>query len=214
MDENSPILQAHIQKAQHTDRQISAQILNVLQKRGAQFGMDDLQSSSLHTYYSMQLVKRAAAALFANDPSRTLSAFIEIQNDLGILYVDYAPWQVQDIIDLIHDAHGIAVLAHPGGENDAVMRKLDFFLHDQGAIRQYVAWGLDGIETRCPVHTPLETKFYEELALKYGLLTTAGSDCHGDDEYLGPALMGKFTDLFADGYERIFDTWQERFHVR
>ncbi|MGV8025241.1 MAG: PHP domain-containing protein [Anaerolineaceae bacterium] len=213
VDESSPILQEHIQKAQDTDRKISSQILNVLQKRGAQFGMDDLQSSSLHTYYSLQLVKIAAAQLFENDPPRTMQAFSEIQNDLGLVYADYAPWQVQDIIALIHAAHGIAVLAHPGGKNDTVMRKLDFYLHDQAAIQQYAAWGLDGIETRCPVHTPLETRFYEEMAVKYGLLTTSGSDCHGDDDYLGPALMGKFTDLFADGYERIFEPWQESLHV-
>ncbi len=211
LDERSPILQAHILRAQDADREITAQLLHALQKRGAHFDMEDLRSSSLHTFYSMQLVKRAAAELFENDPPRTLEVFMEIQNDLGILYVDYAPWQVQDIIELIHSAHGIAVLAHPGGENDAVMRKLDFFLHDRAAIRQYVAWGLDGIETRCPVHSPQETKFYEELASEFQLLTTAGSDCHGDDDYLGAALMGKFTDLFQDGYERMFNRWEELF---
>jgi len=211
LDERNPFLQEHILNAQDSDRKITAQILAVLQKKGAQFGMDDLQSSSLHTYYSMQLVKRAAAELFENDPARTLSAFMEIQSDLELIYADYAPWQVKDIIELIHSAHGIAVLAHPGGKNDTVMRKLDFYLHDQTTIQQYAAWGLDGIETRCPVHTPLETRFYEELAKQYGLLTTAGSDCHGDDEYLGPASMGKFTDLFTDGYERILNRWEERF---
>ena len=209
LDESSSVLQEHIRCVQDTDREITAQLLHVLQKRGAHFDMDDLRSSSLHTFYSMQLVKRAAADLFENDPSRTLEAFMEIQNDLGILYADYAPWRVQDIIDLIHAAHGIAVLAHPGGENDAVMRKLDFFLHDQDAIRQYAAWGLDGIETRCPVHSPCEIKFYEELASEFQLLKTAGSDCHGDDDYLGEALMGKFTDLFQDGYERIYNCWKD-----
>ena len=211
LDESSPKLQEHIHKAQDTDRTVSTQILDVLRNRGAQFGMDDLQASSLHTYYSVQLVKRAAAELFENDPSRTLSAFIEIQNDLGLFYADYAPWKVKNVIELIHAAQGIAVLAHPGGENDAVMRRLDFYLHDRAAIQKYIEWGLDGIETRCPVHSKEETRFYENLAGEFGLLMTAGSDCHGDDDYLGPALMGKFTDLFEDGYERIFKKWKERF---
>ena len=213
VDENNSDLQEHIQKAQETDRKITSQILNILQKRGAQFGMDELHSSSLHTFYSMQLVKKAAQQLFENDPVRTMQAFLEIQHDLGIAYADYAPWQVSDIIALIHSAQGIAVLAHPGGKNDAVMRKLDFYLHDQAAVQQYTAWGLDGIETRCPVHDAAETGFYEELAQQYNLLTTSGSDCHGDDDYLGAALMGKFNDLFPDGYERIFDRWQESLHV-
>lgn len=200
LDDENQQLQEHFLKVQEVDRKVSTRFLNMFQKQGAKFGMEDLLSHSLHTFYSMQLVKRAAAELFENNPSRTLTAFLEIQRDLELSYADFAPWPVKEVIALIHQANGIVVLAHPGGTDEAVMRSLNFYLHDQATIKKYLDWGLDGIETRTPVHTPTEISFYEDIAKQLGLLMTAGSDCHGDDDYLGPALMGKFSDLFEDGY--------------
>ena len=202
-------LQEHIQKAQEVDKQVSARIMAELYRNGEPRSIEDFANPSLHTMYSMQLVKRAARDLFGNDPARMLTAFLEIQQRLNLKYADFAPWPVREIISLIHEAGGIAVLAHPGGLDEPVMRRLGFYYHDRKALQQYRDWGLDGIETRTPVHTPSETFFYEKSAKDLGLVMTSGSDCHGEDEYLGPALMGKFTDLFADGYERLFEKWKD-----
>ena len=212
LDENNRELQHHILKVNEEDRRISEKALLAFQKRGAKFGIEDLVSSSLHTFYSMQLVKRIAVELYENDPQRTMDAFLEVIYDLGLTYADFTPWPVKELIDIIHQANGIAVLAHPGGKNDQPMRRLGFYLHDAVTMQQYLDWGLDGIETRTPVHSADEVVFYEDFAEQHGLLMTAGSDCHGDDDYLGPALMGKFKDLFEDGYERIHNTWEERYH--
>lgn len=210
LNENNPKLQKHINKVQKQDRFISEKLLLSYQKLGAEFEMQDLTSNSLHTFYSMQLVKRIAYEMFENDAEKTMAAFLEIMKDLGLIYSDFAPWPVKEVIELIHQADGIAVLAHPGGKNDIAMRKLDFFWHDHETLKKYVDWHLDGIETRCPVHSADEVVFFEDFAKEYGLLMTSGSDCHGDDDYLGPALMGGFSDLFEDGYERILNKWEER----
>jgi predicted metal-dependent phosphoesterase TrpH len=210
LDAENPQLQEHCLKVQEVDREVSAQFLREFQKQGAEFGMEDLIAPSLHTFYSMQLVKRLAAELFDNNPTRTLNAFLKIQQDLKVNYADFAPWPVEEIISLIHQSNGIAVLAHPGGIDEVVMRRLDFYLHDQAAIEKYTGWGLDGIETRTPVHTQSERHYYEGIANQLGLLQTAGSDCHGDDDYLGPALMGNFSDVFVDGYECMLGKWKER----
>ena len=97
------------------------------------------------------------------------------------------------------------MLAHPGGEEEPVMRALNFLRHQENDVRQYVDWGLDGIEVASPAHTDREKQFYTLLAEQYGLLTTAGSDCHGDDPFLGEALMGVFTDIPDDLYDRMRD---------
>ena len=210
IDENRRELQQHMDKVDAKDRGITERMLLRFHEHGAKFEIQDLVSDSLHTFYSMQFVKRIAVDLYENDPQRTMDAFMKVLGDLGLTYADFTPWPVKDLIEVIHKAGGIAVLAHPGGKNDKAMRELGFYLHDDETIKQYIDWGLDGVETRTPVHSADEVVFYEGIAKRYGLLMTAGSDCHGDDDYLGPALMGKFDDLFEDGYERIFEKWKER----
>jgi len=94
-------------------------------------------------------------------------------------YVPKMKISSQEAIDLIHRAGGLAFLAHPGtGVENEVIRKL-------------IDWGLDGIETMHPKHTPVMIEAYRELTIKYGLLETGGSDCHGGRR--GELMMGTMT---------------------
>lgn len=73
----------------------------------------------------------------------------------------------EEAVTLIHQAGGLAVLAHPGldGAGDLIPRLVEA--------------GLDGLEVYYPEHSPeLETHFLA-LAVHYGLLVTGGSDFHG-----------------------------------
>jgi hypothetical protein len=82
-------------------------------------------------------------------------------------------------IELIHQAGGLAVLAHPGlSQVDPLLPLL------QGA-------GLDGLECYHPKHGPSQTTRYLELATERGLLVTGGSDCHGLAK--GKPLIGTVT---------------------
>jgi len=72
-----------------------------------------------------------------------------------------------DGIELIHQAGGVAVMAHPGlNRTDEVIPGL-------------VEAGLDGIECFHTKHSPSVSRHYLEIADKFGLLITGGSDCHG-----------------------------------
>ncbi len=82
-------------------------------------------------------------------------------------------------IEMIKSAGGVPVIAHPG-----TMGSDDLF-------EDYVKAGLSGIEVFHVKHKSRETKKYLELALKYGLIVTGGSDCHGMAG--GRILMGKAT---------------------
>jgi predicted metal-dependent phosphoesterase TrpH len=70
-------------------------------------------------------------------------------------------------IELIHQAGGVAVLAHPGLNR-----------HDE-VIPDLVAQGLDGLECYHSKHTPAASEHYVRLARAHDLLVTGGSDCHG-----------------------------------
>jgi predicted metal-dependent phosphoesterase TrpH len=81
-----------------------------------------------------------------------------------------------DAIELIHQAGGLAVMAHPGlNRTDEVIPEL-------------VDAGLDGIECFHTKHTPTMAARYLALAAKFQLLVTGGSDCHGLSK--GKPLIG------------------------
>jgi len=82
-----------------------------------------------------------------------------------------------EAIDVIHAAGGLASLAHP------VLYARD------DLIPQMVDAGLDGIEVMHIKHDSKTIKRYSQVAEKYGLLKTGGSDCHGDRR--GDAVMGQ-----------------------
>jgi 3',5'-nucleoside bisphosphate phosphatase len=70
-------------------------------------------------------------------------------------------------VELIHQAGGLAVMAHPG------LNRTDEIIPD------LVAAGLDGIECFHTKHSTAMAERYLEIAEKYNLLVTGGSDCHG-----------------------------------
>jgi 3',5'-nucleoside bisphosphate phosphatase len=72
-----------------------------------------------------------------------------------------------DGIELIHEAGGLAVMAHPG------LNRTDEVIPD------LVDAGMDGIECFHTKHSTSTTERYLELADKFHLLITGGSDCHG-----------------------------------
>jgi predicted metal-dependent phosphoesterase TrpH len=79
-------------------------------------------------------------------------------------------------LELIHQAGGVAVLAHPGlNRTDEV-------------IPGMVEAGMDGIECFHTKHSTATTEHYLELADHFHLLVTGGSDCHGMNK--GKPLIG------------------------
>jgi predicted metal-dependent phosphoesterase TrpH len=84
----------------------------------------------------------------------------------GPVYVPKAKITPADAIDLIHNAGGVSVMAHPGltGQDDL--------------IGELAESGLDGIEIYHPAHSSADRKRYRKLAQKYDLLTCGGSDSH------------------------------------
>ncbi len=72
-----------------------------------------------------------------------------------------------EAVELIHQAGGLAVMAHPG------LNRTDEIIPD------LVDAGLDGIECFHTKHSTAMAERYLEFAEKYHLLVTGGSDCHG-----------------------------------
>lgn len=93
-------------------------------------------------------------ALFSTDSNVNLLAPIK--------YPDIA-----EVIEEVHGAGGIAVLAHP-------------FMYDNvPEIEKYVEMGLDGVEVWHPYATEENIEELAAICKKYKLLQTGGSDFHG-----------------------------------
>ena len=78
-----------------------------------------------------------------------------------------------EAIELIHQAGGKAVLAHPG------LLKMGKQWQEE-LITKLAVTGLDGMECFYQKHTFMQTKFYLNLAREHHLAITCGSDFHGE----------------------------------
>lgn len=78
---------------------------------------------------------------------------------------------VEAIIKAIHEAGGIAILAHPG--KTFPKEKLEYYLD------KMVEYGIDGIECYYPKHPQAETEYFLKFARMNNLRITCGCDCHG-----------------------------------
>jgi predicted metal-dependent phosphoesterase TrpH len=97
-----------------------------------------------------------------------------------------------DAVRTIHEARGLAFIAHPG-LGHTLRRRLGSLLE----------LPFDGIEAWHVSHTEQMVDTFKALAGKRGLLLTGGSDCHGDIKKEKPS-MGRVRPPYAC-YEHIRD---------
>ncbi len=118
-----------------------------------------------------------ARTLVRNGQCRTLDeAFERFLKKGRPAWVPKSKMSALEAIQLIHQANGLAVMAHPG------LNRSD------ESIPDLVAAGLDGIECFHTKHPPATSQHYLAIAAKHKLLVTGGSDCHGMSK--GKPLIG------------------------
>ncbi len=91
-------------------------------------------------------------------------------------WVGKAKMSAPEAIALIHEAGGVAVMAHPG------LNRCD------DVIPRLAAAGLDGLECLHSRHSSADSERYRTIAARHSLLLTGGSDCHGMNK--GEPLIG------------------------
>jgi len=96
------------------------------------------------------------------------------------------PLSLAEASELIRNAGGILVHAHPNDPHGTSLVSITPDLEEQAKIiQEYMLDYIDGIECWHSRHDVKTTTYYVELAKKHGLLMTGGSDCHQK-----PTLMG------------------------
>lgn len=126
----------------------------------------------------------------------TQAGFDQYLNYGRLAYVQKALMPALEALSIIHEAAGLAFVAHPG-LNEGVRKVLPHLLE----------LPFDGLEAYHISHSPGYTSALLELAAERELLVTGGSDCHGTIK--GEPEMGKVMTPFAC-YERILRTLPRR----
>jgi hypothetical protein len=112
----------------------------------------------------------ARAMVEAGYVATTQEAFDKYISNDGPAYVNRLRMTMVETIGYIHGAGGLAVMAHPAES------KLTHL------IPQLVEAGLDGVEVYYPRHTPEQQAALLDMATRYNLLVTGGSDFHALDD--------------------------------
>jgi len=116
-------------------------------------------------HMAMALVKRGAA-------SSLQDAFDRLLADGAEAHVPKDKITVEEGLQLIHGAGGLAVMAHPDS-----LKLDDAELAVE--LKRLRGLGLDGVECYYSQHTMERTDVLLEMARAAGLLATGGSDFHG-----------------------------------
>lgn len=122
----------------------------------------------------------AKAITSAGGTSSVIEAYNKYINDNSPVYVQRKTVSPQDAVEIIYDAGGIPVIAHPHDIDIA-----------ETLIKDLMTYGLRGIEAYHRKHSPAVVEYFSSMAEKFGLIVTGGSDFHAPSMVNGQILLGK-----------------------
>lgn len=109
-----------------------------------------------------------------------MEAYTKYINDSSPVYVQRKTISPHDAVEIIYDAGGVPVIAHPHDLDNA-----------KELIEELMHYGLRGIEAYHRKHSPAIVEYFSSMAEELGLIVTGGSDFHAPSIINGQILLGK-----------------------
>ena len=122
----------------------------------------------------------AKAITNAGGTSNVMEAYAKYIHDDSPVYVPRKTVTPQDAVEIIYDAGGIPVIAHP--------HDLDIA---EDLIKELMQYGLRGIEAYHRKHSPACVEYFSSMAEELGLIVTVGSYFHAPNIMNGQIILGK-----------------------
>ena len=122
----------------------------------------------------------AKAITNAGGTNSVIDAYAKYIHDDSPVYVQRKTVTPQDAVEVIYDAGGIPVIAHP--HDIDIAEKL---------IKELMQYGLRGIEAYHRKHSPACVEYFSSMAEELGLIVTGGSDFHCPNIMNGQIILGK-----------------------
>lgn len=161
--------------ARHKDRRIMRyrEILKLLANHGIKIDEEELLTLAIATQPSLKnrIIGRPHIALMMVKLGyvKTIQeAFKKYLGDGCSCYVQGEYITPEETIEILHNAGGIAVIAHP------------HLINDSKILLRLLAMKIDGIECYYSRFQEKEHKRWVKIAQRHNFLITGGSDFHGD----------------------------------
>lgn len=172
LDPQSPSLSDLLVKIRNGRQLRNVHILENLNAAGLDLSMDEVMSFSAkdgvlgRPHFAQAMIARG----FVKSKEEAFNRYLAKGQPA---YAERFRLSPEDSIAAVRQAGGLSVLAHPF---TLALNKseLDAF------VAELAGYGLEGIEVFYSEHRPDMVRDYIEMAEKYGLLLTGGSDFHGE----------------------------------
>lgn len=122
----------------------------------------------------------AKAITNANGTTNVMDAYAKYIHENSPVYVQRKTVSPHDAVEIIYDAGGVPVIAHP--------HDLDIA---ESLIKELMNYGLRGIEAYHRKHSPACVEYFSSMAEDLGLIVTGGSDFHTPNMINGQVMIGK-----------------------
>lgn len=122
----------------------------------------------------------AKAITNAGGTANVMDAYAKYIHDDSPVYVPRKTVSPHDAVEIIYDAGGIPVIAHPHDIDIA-----------ETLIKELMSYGLRGIEAYHRKHSPACVEYFSSMAEELGLIVTGGSDFHAPNIMNGQIILGK-----------------------
>ncbi len=165
-DPEDPGMSAAIARWREGRRERAKKMLSRLKGLGIRIPLEDVEAIAAGGALGRPHV---AEALLREGVVDSLNeAFQRFLGHHARAYVPKQTVPLDEAAAIVHEAGGVTVLAHPGT------------LNRDHLIEGWTRRGLDGIEVWHTKHDANAVRRYSDIARRYGLLMTGGSDYHGD----------------------------------
>ncbi len=122
----------------------------------------------------------AKAITNAGGTANVIEAYAKYIHMDSPVYVPRKTVSPQDAVEIIYDAGGVPVIAHPHDIDIA-----------ETLIKELMTHGLRGIEAYHRKHSPACVEYFSSMAENLGLIVTGGSDFHAPNIMNGQIILGK-----------------------
>lgn len=180
MNRDDSDFQAMLKSQQKARIEQTEQILHLLNKKEGIHVTFDKLKSLVADGGSIGRPHIAKAITLAGGTTSVMEAYNKYTNNDSEVYVQRKTISPHEAIEIIYDAGGIPVFAHPFDVEDA-----------ENLIKEFMHYGLRGVEAYHRKHSPAMVEYYSSIAEKNGLIITGGSDFHAPNPNNGQIIMGK-----------------------
>ncbi len=180
MNPDNSDFQAMLKQQQQARIKQTKEIITLLAKReGIKVKFDDIKKLVAEGG-SIGRPHIAKAITNAGGTTNIMDAYAKYIHEDSPVYVQRKTVSPQDAVEIIYDAGGIPVIAHP--------HDLDIA---ESLIKELMNYGLRGIEAYHRKHSPACVEYFSSMAEELGLIVTGGSDFHTPNIMNGQIILGK-----------------------